>query len=94
MRSWASPSFAGRRRGAARQGVAVAAYLVVISGTVVVAGASDLTLARIGAVGLYASDGILGWNRFVQPLRRGRLLTRIPYHLGQGLLVLSLVYTG
>jgi uncharacterized membrane protein YhhN len=44
----------------------------------------------VGAVLLFASDGILGWNRFVVPLRHGRLLTRIPYHLGQGLLILAL----
>lgn len=80
---------AGERRGLALA-AGVALYLLVISATVVVAGASNLTLARIGAVLLFASDGILGWNRFVVPLRQGRLLTRIPYHLGQGLLVCSL----
>jgi len=84
---------AAARRGAALA-FAVALYLVVISATVVVAGASQLTLARIGAVLLFASDGVLGWNRFVVPLRQGRLLTRIPYHLGQGLMVASLVFTG
>jgi len=84
---------AGARRGPVLAG-AVALYLVVISGTVIAAGAADLTLARIGAVLLFASDGILGWNRFVVPLRQGRLLTRIPYHLGQGLMVLSLGYAG
>jgi uncharacterized membrane protein YhhN len=61
---------------------------------VVVAGQTDLILARVGAVLLYASDGVLGWNRFVTPIRQGRLLTRIPYHLGQGLMVLSLVFSG
>lgn len=81
-------------RSGAALGLAVVAYLAVISTTVVVAGLSDLTLARIGAVLLYASDGILGWNRFVVPIRRGRLLTRIPYHLGQALMVLSLVRYG
>ena len=78
-----------------RQGIplaaAVAAYLAVISTTVVVAAASDLSLARIGAVLPFASDGVLGWNRFVAPIRQGGLLTRIPYHLGQALLVLWLV---
>ena len=84
---------AGRKRGVAL-GVAVVAYLATISTMVVVAGQSDLILARVGAVLIYASDGVLGWNRFVTPIRQGRLLTRIPYHLGQGLMVLSLVYAG
>ncbi len=84
---------AARKRGAAL-GVAVAAYLATISAMVVFAGQSDLILARVGAVLLYASDGVLGWNRFVTPIRQGRLLTRVPYHLGQGLMILSLVYAG
>jgi alkenylglycerophosphocholine hydrolase len=81
-------------RSGAALGLAVVAYLSVISATVVVAGLSHLTLARIGAVFLYASDGILGWNRFVVPIPQGRLLTRIAYHLGQALMVLSLVRLG
>jgi uncharacterized membrane protein YhhN len=84
---------AARKRGVAL-GVAVVAYLATISAMVVVAGQTDLILARVGAVLLYASDGVLGWNRFVTPIRQGRLLTRIPYHLGQGLMVLSLVFSG
>jgi len=84
---------AAARRGPALAG-AVALYLIVISGTVVAAGAADLTLARIGTVLLFTSDGILGWNRFVVPLRQGRLLTRIPYHLGQGLMVLAIAGGG
>jgi len=71
--------------------VAVVAYLLVISGTVVAAGVSGDPVARIGALALLASDAILGWNRFVSPIPQGRLLTRIPYHSGQALMVLSLV---
>jgi len=71
--------------------VAVVAYLLVISGTVVAAGVSGDPVARIGALALLASDAILGWNRFVRPIPQGRLLTRIPYHAGQALMVLSLV---
>jgi uncharacterized membrane protein YhhN len=71
--------------------IAVVAYLLVISGTVVAAGLSGDPLARMGALALFASDAILGWNRFVRPIPRGRLLTRIPYHLGQALMVVSLV---
>lgn len=71
--------------------VAVVAYLLAISATVVAAGASGDPVARIGALALYASDAILGWNRFVSRLPQGRLLTRVPYHAGQALMVLSLV---
>jgi uncharacterized membrane protein YhhN len=41
-----------------------------------------------GAVLFALSDAVLGWNRFVRPIKRGRLLTHIPYHLGQGLIAL------
>lgn len=83
------------RAAAARHGVAfaaaVGAYLLAISATVVAAGMSGDAVARIGAVLLYASDGVLGWNRFVRPLPQGRLLTRVPYHAGQALMLLSLL---
>jgi alkenylglycerophosphocholine hydrolase len=69
----------------------VIAYLVAISGTVIAAGMSGDQVARVGAMALYASDGILGWNRFVDPIRQARLLTRVPYHAGQALMVISLV---
>jgi uncharacterized membrane protein YhhN len=80
---------AAAKRGAVLA-VAVAAYLLVISATVVAAGASGDAVARIGALALYASDAILGWNRFVSPIPQGRLLTRVPYHAGQALMVVSL----
>jgi uncharacterized membrane protein YhhN len=70
---------------------AVVAYLAAISATVVAADASGDAVARIGALALYASDAVLGWNRFVQPIPRGRFLTRVPYHAGQALMVVSLI---
>jgi len=86
------PIVAGARR---RQGTAMAAavtaYLLAISATVVAADASGDPVARIGAMALYASDGVLGWNRFVRPIGQGRLLTRIAYHAGQALMVVSLL---
>ncbi len=42
-----------------------------------------------GALFFYLSDLILAWNRFVQPLRNGRLWNMILYHLGQVLLTLG-----
>lgn len=81
---------AARRRGP-WLAMAVVAYLATVSGTVVAADASADAAARIGALALYASDAVLGWNRFVRPIRRGRLLTRVPYHAGQALMVVSLI---
>jgi uncharacterized membrane protein YhhN len=80
---------AGSRR--AGLGVAVGLYVAVISATVIAAGASGDLAARVGATLLYVSDSILGWNRFVAPMRYGRLATRVTYHVGQASLVLSLV---
>ena len=82
---------ATRRHHGRAEALAVAAYVVAISATVVAATASGDVLAAAGAAALYASDGILGWNRFVHPIPAGRLLTRIPYHIGQALMVVSLL---
>ncbi len=40
-------------------------------------------LAVIGSSLFCLSDSILAWNRFVSPIRRGQLLTIIPYHIAQ-----------
>lgn len=42
-----------------------------------------------GAVLFYFSDILLAWDRFVTPLRHGRLWTMILYHLGQILLAIG-----
>ncbi len=74
-----------------RLGTAVAVYLTVISlMTAAAAGTGDATAAA-GAILFFVSDGLLGWDRFHQPIPGGRLPRRIAYHLGQALLVLSLV---
>ena len=69
----------------------VTAYVLVLS--VMLAGgiAADGWLVAAGAVLFAASDAVLGWNRFVGPIRHGRLLTHIPYHLGQGLIALWVI---
>jgi uncharacterized membrane protein YhhN len=95
---WLGGSLVGSRivRGAAarsgwRLGTAVAVYLAVISlMTAAAAGIGDATAAA-GAILFFVSDGLLGWDRFQAPLPGGRLPRRIAYHLGQGLLVLSLL---
>jgi alkenylglycerophosphocholine/alkenylglycerophosphoethanolamine hydrolase len=95
---WAAGTLVGSRivRGATaargwRLGTAVAVYLIVISlMTAAAAGTGDATAAA-GAVAFFASDGLLGWARFLRPLPGGRLPRRIAYHAGQALLVLSLL---
>ncbi|MDQ2727613.1 MAG: lysoplasmalogenase [Actinomycetota bacterium] len=57
-------------------GLATAGLLVVLAGG--------------AAVLFYASDATLAWDRFVGPLRRGRLAVIVTYHLGQAGLVVSL----
>ena len=82
-------------RGAAEQDrrlrVPVALYMAVISLMVVTAFGSLVPAAIVGAVLFYASDGILGWNRFVEPVPHGRIAVMTAYHLGQVGLVLALV---
>lgn len=68
----------------------VGVYIGVISFMVVVAIATRSPVAIIGALLFYASDGILGWNRFVAPLPYGRLGVMTTYHLGQIGLVAAL----
>jgi uncharacterized membrane protein YhhN len=40
-------------------------------------------LVSLGAVLFISSDMLLAWNKFVKPIRRGRLALMITYHLGQ-----------
>ena len=75
----------------ARLGVPIAIYMAVISFMVVSAFGTALPIAIVGALLFYISDAVLGWNRFVEPLPHGRLITMTTYHLGQIGLVLALV---
>ncbi len=40
-------------------------------------------LVTIGATLFYLSDVVLAWNKFVTPIKNGRLVNMIAYHLGQ-----------
>jgi uncharacterized membrane protein YhhN len=40
-------------------------------------------LVSIGAMLFFFSDVILAWNKFVAPIKNGRLMNMITYHLGQ-----------
>ncbi len=48
-------------------------------------------LVSFGAVSFVTSDLLLAWNKFVRPVRRGRLLLMITYHIGQLALVAGVI---
>jgi len=62
---------------------AVAAYMVVIAAMVSSALASGIGSAAAGALFFFASDTLLGWNRFVRPFANARVAIMVTYHLGQ-----------
>jgi uncharacterized membrane protein YhhN len=70
---------------------AVSAYTAVISVMVASAIATKEPLAAIGAVIFMASDTLIAWNRFVQPLAWAPVTIMVTYHVGQAALVGSLV---
>ena len=69
----------------------VIAYVVVFVLMVAGAGGTGSLVALAGALLFFYSDAILAWNRFVKPLPFGRVVNIVPYHIGQALLVVSLV---
>ncbi len=69
----------------------VIAYLSVFVVMVASAGGTGSLVALAGALLFFYSDAILAWNRFVKPVPYGRVVNIVPYHVGQALLVFSLV---
>ena len=69
----------------------IKAYLVIISIMVVTAVGSGNPVAIAGAWLFYVSDATIAWSRFITPFPHHHLAIMTTYHLGQGLLVLSLV---
>jgi uncharacterized membrane protein YhhN len=86
-----TPLRAEIRRSAPEMAAPVGAYMVVISAMVVCAIGTGRALTIAGAALFYASDALIGWGRFVREADWGRLAVMVTYHLGQILLVLSLV---
>jgi uncharacterized membrane protein YhhN len=89
-----------RASGRDRLVVPVALYLAAIGAMVVSAiatvgrpdwDAPHAALAIAGAGLFFASDSVIGWGRFVRPVRHGDLVVIVTYHLGQALLVLALL---
>lgn len=48
---------------------------------------STALITASGAILFFLSDTLLAWNRFVRPVRNGRLANMILYHLGQVFLI-------
>jgi uncharacterized membrane protein YhhN len=48
-------------------------------------------LVSVGAILFYSSDIILAWNKFVKPVRNGRVMNMAAYHLGQIALIAGVV---
>jgi uncharacterized membrane protein YhhN len=48
-------------------------------------------LVSLGAILFYFSDVILAWNKFVRPIRNGRVVNMVAYHLGQIALISGVV---
>jgi uncharacterized membrane protein YhhN len=69
----------------------VLAYMGVISAMLVCAVGSVNPAAIVGGVLFYVSDSLIGWGRFVKAHDWGGLAVMVTYHLGQVLLVLSLL---
>ncbi len=66
-------------------------YVAAIVTMVVLATNVASPTAATGAVLFLVSDTVLALDRFVAPVPRGTLAVHVTYHLGQWLLVLSLV---
>ncbi len=77
-------------RGGSRERTPVLIYLTVITAM----GASALATGRFlpiaGALLFMASDSLIGWRRYVHERSWMNVAVMVTYHLGQGLLVLSL----
>ena len=71
--------------------VPVFVYVAVFVVMVAAAGGTGSPIALAGALLFFYSDAILAWNRFVRPVRFGRIVNVVPYHVAQALLVLSLL---
>ncbi len=64
--------------------------MLAISAMVASAAGSLNAVAIAGAILFAASDTLLAEGRFVRSVRHGDLAVMVLYHLGQGLLVMSL----
>jgi uncharacterized membrane protein YhhN len=83
-----------RRHGGTPMMVAVGCYSAIISAMVVTATGTSSWVAAAGAMLFATSDSIIGYNRFVKPVRQADLPIMVTYHAGQALLILGLIAAG
>jgi uncharacterized membrane protein YhhN len=69
----------------------VIGYVAVFVLMVASAGGTGSLVALAGALLFFYSDAVLAWNRFVKPLPGGRMANIVLYHVGQAVLVISLL---
>lgn len=81
-----------RRHGGTVLAGAVVFYAVVISAMVLTATGTGVVLATCGAMLFAVSDWVLGFNRFVRPIRRGDLIVHVTYFCGQLALIAGLAH--
>jgi uncharacterized membrane protein YhhN len=86
----AAPVVWSLRRTQRQLTVPVVVYMVVISAMVVLALATGIVWAGVGAVLFFVSDYLIARDRFIRHLPWAPLAIRVLYHLGQAGLVLSL----
>ena len=53
--------------------------------------ATPAALVSVGAMLFFFSDVILAWNKFVTPIKNGRVLNMVTYHLGQIALIVGVI---
>jgi uncharacterized membrane protein YhhN len=69
----------------------VAVYIVVIATMLATALATGNAVAAVGAALFVASDSMIAWDRFVGEFSAAPVAIMVTYHLGQALLVASLL---
>ena len=83
-----------RRHGGNAMLGAVAGYSLIISAMVITATGTPSLVAMTGAKLFAVSDTMIGYNRFVKPIRRADVPIMVTYHAGQLLLILGLIAGG
>ncbi len=104
--AWLYPRLAGglHAKDQDKLKIPVLIYAIVISSMVYSAlltwtrpGWSNIAalIASAGALLFYASDSMLAWDRFINPLSHARLRVMVTYHLGQiGIILGAMLFVG
>lgn len=83
-----------RRHGGRPVMVGVVVYSAIISAMVVTATGTTRWVAAAGAMLFATSDSIIGYHRFVRPIKLAELPVMVTYHAGQLLLIAGLIAAG